>query len=95
MQQQIEGFPVIGYRLSAIGFGAEELALLERNARLVQRLAVVLDQDEQLLEAIGQGSVHPAMSVFGLWRDDPAMDDLAERLADQRTDQPSRAVPEL
>jgi prevent-host-death family protein len=79
----------------AVLIGADELDRLERNARVARRLAAALGQDETLLEAIGQGAVHPAMAVFGLWRDDPEMADLAERLAANRANQPVRPTPEL
>lgn len=53
----------------AILIGAQELAKLERNARIGQRLALALGQDEELLSQIERGEVHPAMAAFGLWRD--------------------------
>lgn len=79
----------------AVLIGPDELAQLERNARVVRRLAAALGQDEELLEAIGQGTVHPAMAVFGLWRDDPELAELTERLAENRASQPPRPVLEL
>lgn len=79
----------------AVLIGADELDRLERNARVARRLAAALGQDEQLLEAIGQGAVHPAMAAFGLWRDDPDTVDLVERLAANRASQPTRPTPEL
>ena len=71
-------------RTVAVLIGAGELDRLERNVRISRRLAASLGQDEALLEAIGQGAVHPAIAVFGLWRDNPGTADLAERLAANR-----------
>ena len=79
----------------AMLIGADELDRLERNARLAQRLAAALGPDAQLLAAIGQGTVHPAMAAFGLWRDDPATIDLVGHLAAERASQPARPAPEL
>ncbi len=79
----------------AVLIGADELHQLERNARVARRLAAVLGQDEQLLDAIEQGEVHPAMAAFGLWRDDAATDDLAAQIAADRASQPDRPAPEL
>lgn len=74
----------------AVLIAADELERLERNARVARRLAAALGQDEQLLEAIEQGAVHPAMAAFGLWHDDSDTADLAERLAANRASQPTR-----
>ncbi len=79
----------------AVLIGADELDRLERNARVAHRLATALGQDSQLLDAIERGVVHPAMAAFGLWRDDPDMVNLAERLAANRASQPIRPTPEL
>lgn len=79
----------------AVLIGPDELDRLERNARVAYRLAAALGQDEELLEAIGQGTVHPAMAVFGLWRNDPELADLAERMTENRTAQPPRPALEL
>jgi prevent-host-death family protein len=79
----------------AVLIGTEELERLERTSRVSRRLAAALGQDEALLDEIDQGTVHPAMAAFGLWRDDPTFDDLLERIAADRAEQPPRTPPEL
>ena len=79
----------------AVLIGADELERLERNSRVARRLAAALGQDEALLEQIERGEVHPAMAAFGLWRDDPDLDDLADRIAVNRASQVARLAPEL
>src|SRR3712207_6422429 len=74
----------------AVLIGTDELAQLERASRLGRRLAAALGQDPALLDAIERGEVHPAMAAFGLWRDDPSLDDLTERIMAERASQPSR-----
>ena len=71
----------------AVLIGADELERLERSSRVARRLAAALGQDEALLEQIERGEVHPAMAAFGLWRDDPDLDDLADRIAANRASQ--------
>lgn len=78
----------------AVLIGADEWERLERTSQVSRRLAAALGQDERLLEEIERGSVHPAMAAFGLWRDDPAFDDLTERVASNRANQPPRLAPE-
>lgn len=79
----------------AVLIGADELERLERTSRVTHRLAAALGQDEDLLQAIERGEVHPAMAAFGLWRDDADLSDLAQRIAENRAAQPSRPVSEL
>ncbi len=61
----------------------------------VSALAAALGQDEALLVAIERGDVHPAMAAFGLWRDDPDLDDLTQRITANRAGQPSWPAPDL
>jgi prevent-host-death family protein len=75
--------------------GTDELERLERTSRVARRLAAALGQDEALLEAIERGEVHPAMAAFGLWRDDPDLDDLTQRITANRAGRPPRPAPDL
>ena len=79
----------------AVLIGAAELQRIERVSQLSGRLAALLGQDADLLAAIERGEVHPAMAAFGLWRNDPELDDLAERIAANREGQAPRPAPEL
>lgn len=79
----------------AVLIGAAELQRIERVSQLSGRLAALLGQDADLLTAIERGEVHPAMAAFGLWRNDPELDDLAERIAANREGQAPRPAPEL
>ena len=79
----------------AVLIGTDELERLERTSRVARRLAAALGQDEALLVAIERGEVHPAMAAFGLWRDDPDLDDLTQRITANRAGQPSRPAPDL
>jgi TrmH family RNA methyltransferase len=45
--------------------------LIERQADAAHRLDLALEQDAELLAPIKAGKVHPAMTTFGLWQDDP------------------------
>ncbi len=65
----------------AVLIGAAELERLERTSRAARRPALALGQDEAILERIERGELHPAMAAFGLWRDEPDLADLAERIA--------------
>ncbi len=79
----------------AVLIGTDELERLERTSRVARRLAAALGQDEALLAAIERGEVHPAMAAFGLWRDDPDLADLAERIAMNRRAQLPKPAPDL
>lgn len=79
----------------AVLIDPNELEQLERASLTIHRLASVLGQDEDLLAAVVHGEVHPAMAAFGVWRNAAEFDDLAERIAANRTDQPSRTLAEL
>ena len=62
-----------------------------KNMRTVCRLALALGQDANLLERIKRGEVHPAMAAFGLWRDDPSLENITEeiyRLRQATSDRP-------
>jgi hypothetical protein len=48
------------------------------------RLALALGQDPKLIEQIERGEVHPAMAAFGLWRDDPSLDNITEEIYQRR-----------
>ena len=71
----------------AVLIGTDEIERLERTSRAVRRLAAVLGQNEALLAEIERGETHPAMAAFGLWRDDPELADLADRVAANRSGQ--------
>jgi hypothetical protein len=46
-------------------------------------LALALGQDAALLEQIDRREVHPAMAVFGLWKD-PSLDHFVEEVYEAR-----------
>lgn len=75
--------------------GATELERLERAARASHRLALALGQDPEILAKIERGELHPIMAAYGLWRDDPDLADLAERISENRRSQPPRQRIEL
>ena len=79
----------------AVLIGTDDLERLERTSRVARRLAAVLGQDEALLAAIERGEVHPAMAAFGLWRDDPDLADLTERLTTDQAEQSPPPAPDL
>jgi prevent-host-death family protein len=78
----------------AVLIGADELERLERGSPITRRLAAALGQDAALLDAVERGAVHPAMAAFGLWADEPDLDDLAERIAANRAGQTRCPAPE-
>jgi prevent-host-death family protein len=72
--------------------GAGELERLERTSRAARRLAAALGQGEDVLDKIERGELHPVMAAFGLWRDDPDLEDLAGEISSERrkpSDRPS------
>ena len=77
----------------AVLIGAEELERLERMSRLAHRLALVLGQDAALLEQVEAQEVQPAMAAYGLWRDEPELAELADKIRANRQEQPPR--PEI
>ena len=51
-----------------------------KDLQTVCRLALALGQDANLLEQIKCGEVHPVMAAFGLWRDDPSLENITEKI---------------
>jgi prevent-host-death family protein len=64
--------------------GAAELEHLERTSRAARRLALALGQSEAILEKVERRELHPAMTAFGLWRDEADLAALADELAAER-----------
>jgi prevent-host-death family protein len=64
--------------------GAAEMERLERTSRVTYRLALALGQGQDILEKVEQGELHPAMSAFGLWEDEPDLATLAEEIIEER-----------
>jgi len=60
--------------------GAADLARLRRSDRAWLRLARALGQDQDILDKIERGEIHPAMAAYGLWKDNPDMENLTERI---------------
>jgi hypothetical protein len=48
------------------------------------RMALALGQDAELIAEVERGEIHPAMAAFGLWRDEPDLEDLAEEISAER-----------
>ena len=71
-------------RTVAVMISPDELERLERASQAARRLALALGQDKELLERIDQQEVHPAMAAFGLWRDEPDLEGLAEEIYAER-----------
>jgi prevent-host-death family protein len=74
----------------AVLIGAAELERLERISQVGLRLALTLGQDSELLAQIERGELHPAMAAFGLWKDVEELADLADVIATNRQNQPTR-----
>ena len=74
----------------AVLLSTAELAHLERNAQLAHRLASALGQDADLLTQIEAGEVHAAMLAFGLWQDEPDLEELETDIYTNRQQQPER-----
>jgi prevent-host-death family protein len=64
--------------------GTTELERLERTSRAARRLALALGQGEAVLDKIERHELHPAMSAFGLWRDEADLADLADEIDAER-----------
>ena len=64
--------------------GTTELERLERTSRAARRLALALGQGQVILDKIERRELHPAMSAYGLWRDEADLADLAEEIAAER-----------
>jgi hypothetical protein len=55
------------------------------------RLAQALGQDPAIIAAIADGSMHPIMAAFGLWRDgEDELKKLAGEIERNRRSQPAR-----
>ncbi len=70
---------------------ATELGRLEHLSQTAHRLALTLGQNAELLKQIETGKTHPAMTAFGLWRDEHEFDDLTDRVYANRRHQSVRA----
>jgi prevent-host-death family protein len=70
--------------------GAVDLERLERTSRAARKLALALGQEEAILEKVERREIHPAMSAFGLWRNETDLAALAEEIAAERLKPPSR-----
>ena len=79
----------------AVLLSTGELAHLECTAHLAHRLASALGQDANLLSQIEAGEVHAAMLAFGLWQDEPDLEDLETDIYTNRQHQPERPNLEL
>ncbi|MBN2548822.1 MAG: type II toxin-antitoxin system Phd/YefM family antitoxin [Anaerolineales bacterium] len=77
-------------RTVAVLISPAELERLERAAQAAHRLAEALGQDEALLARIERGEVHPVMAAFGLWRDDPTLNELVGEVYHSRQNSPQR-----
>lgn len=64
--------------------GATELERLERSSSAARRLARALGQSEAILDKVQRRELHPAMTAFGLWRDEPDLVALADEISDER-----------
>jgi len=64
--------------------GVVELERLERTSRAARKLALALGQEEAILEKVERREIHPAMSAFGLWRNETDLAALAEEIAAER-----------
>jgi prevent-host-death family protein len=77
---------------AAVLISADELERLEQPKHNTIEAARSLGQDEDLLQRIQDGELHPAMAAFGLWKDDNAFDDLEEQIYTNRKNQDGRAT---
>ncbi|MBI5651379.1 MAG: type II toxin-antitoxin system Phd/YefM family antitoxin [Chloroflexi bacterium] len=78
-------------RAVAVLISASELERLEHLDRTVRQSARALGQRAELLEQIQAGKIHPAMAAFGLWRDEPELENLTEQIYTNRKNQGARA----
>jgi hypothetical protein len=60
----------------------------KKTLRNICELAFALGQSKAILEKVERGELHPAMAAFGLWRDDPDLEDLADEIAEDRLQTP-------
>jgi prevent-host-death family protein len=68
-----------------------ELKRLEHNGQAVRDLALAMGQNQELLEQIDLGQVHPAMAAFGLWRSEADLEGLNGEIYSNRQNQGMRA----
>lgn len=66
---------------------------LQRTAQLGSHLAQALGQDPAILAAVAEGTLHPIMAAFGLWRDEEDLADLAGEIERNRAGQSQRPAP--
>lgn len=78
-------------RPAAVVISPRELERLERASEAAMRLAAALGQSKDLLEKIEAGEAHPAMAAFGLWKDEPDLEHLAEEIQSNRESQEGRS----
>lgn len=76
----------------AVLISADELQRLEQPKTSTIEAARSLGQNEDLLQRIQDGKLHPAMAAFGLWKDDRDFDDLEEQIYANRKNQDGRAT---
>ena len=57
---------------------------LQRSTASSYQLAQALGQDPAILAAIAEGTVHPIMAAYGLWRDEEDLADLASEIERNR-----------
>ncbi|MEW5960595.1 MAG: type II toxin-antitoxin system Phd/YefM family antitoxin [Chloroflexota bacterium] len=74
-------------RAAAVLIGLNEWERLERVSQLATQLALALGQKAEVLAQIEQGELHPAMAAFGLWRDEPDLEDLVDQIYRNRQKQ--------
>jgi prevent-host-death family protein len=79
----------------AVLLSARELEQLERNAQAAERLAGALGQSHEILDRVSRGEVHPAMSAYGLWKDNPEMENLAREIREEREKYTTRPEADL
>ncbi len=79
----------------AVLVSSAEWERLQRTAALGSHLAQALGQDPALLAAVADGTVHPIMAAYGLWRDEADLAGLRDEIDRNRADQPERSAPAL
>ncbi len=81
-------------RAVAVLISPADLEKLDHAAQSARRLALALGQDAGLLDQIGRGKAHPAMAGFGLWAEEPDLEDLVEKIYQTRQSAPRRRLQE-
>jgi len=82
-------------RAMAVLIGSGEFERLERFAQVAFHLALMIGQDEAVLQRVERGEVHPAMAAFGLWRNEDDLENLAEQIDARRNTTVSRLEVDL